>query len=273
MSARLQFAGMKQIRSAGVLAFFVVLGFAAGGAQAANSVAGTNPMQPAKPPGVGAAPMDGPASPLIPSHGTQLDRIVAIVNGELILDSDVDEERRFSAFDPYRNYAANFSRDQAIERLINRDLILQQLKLEPQNSVSDAAVTKQIDQLRKTIPGCQREHCETKEGWDHFLAAQGFTESVFFARWKQRMEVLQFVQERFQVGVRITPEQIKEYYDQTMLPVYARRHATAPALETVSEQIQQVLLQQQVTNLLNDWLASLHAQGDVIVLHPGEEAP
>jgi peptidyl-prolyl cis-trans isomerase SurA len=44
-------------------------------------------------------------------------------------------------------------------------------------------------------------------------------------------------------------------------------------VEAISERIQQILLQQQVSNLLSDWLQSLRAQGSVVVLHPGEEAP
>ena len=38
-----------------------------------------------------------------PSATVQIDRVVAIVNGDLILESDVDEERRFAAFQPYSN--------------------------------------------------------------------------------------------------------------------------------------------------------------------------
>lgn len=205
--------------------------------------------------------------------GMQIDRVVAIVNGDLVLDSDVDEERRFAAFEPYGKGPTGFSREKAIERLINRDLILQQLKLEPEDEVSDTDVTKQINQLRKTIPACKQDKCETKEGWDRFLAGNGFTEASLFARWKQRMEMLQFIEERFRMGVQITPEQIKDYYDKTLLPEYASRHANPPKLESISDQIQEVLLQQQVTSLLSDWLKSLRAQGGVVVLHPGEEAP
>src|ERR1700750_75371 len=54
-----------------------------------------------------------------------LDRVVAVVNGDVILESDVDEERRFEEIQPYRS-ANNFTRERAIERLINRLLILQQ---------------------------------------------------------------------------------------------------------------------------------------------------
>jgi hypothetical protein len=44
-------------------------------------------------------------------------------------------------------------------------------------------------------------------------------------------------------------------------------------VSAISKRIQQVLLQQRVSKLLDDWLASLRAQGNVVVLHPGEAAP
>ena len=233
------------------------------------------PVPAVKPPRAGEPTAPPPPQPsMMPNvPGKQLDRVVAIVNGDLILDSDVDEERRFAAFDPYRDASAGFTRERAIERLINRELIRQQIKLQPEDQIPDADVTKQIDQLRRTIPACQSYHCQTKEGWDRFLTDQGFTETTFFARWKLRMEMLQFISERFQTGIPITPEQIRSYYEKTMLPEYSRQHATPPKLESISGQIEEVLLQRQVSNLLIDWLKSLRAQGSIVVLHPGEEAP
>lgn len=226
-------------------------------------------------PSAAASVAAGPATPsMMPSvPGTPLDRIVAIVNGDLILDSDVNEEQRFDAFDPYRRAAENVSRDRAIERLINRALILQQLKLQPEDEPSDADVNKEIDQLRKNIPACSRYDCKSKGGWDHFLADHGFTEESFFNRWKERMEVLGFIEDRFQMGVTITQDQIESYYQKTLLPEYQRQHAPAPKLDAITSQIREILLQQQITNLLSDWLKSLRAQGSVVVLHPGEEAP
>jgi peptidyl-prolyl cis-trans isomerase SurA len=214
-----------------------------------------------------------PAAPKMPAmEGQEIDRVVAIVNGDLILDSDVDEERRFTAFQPYRDPNGDFSRDKAIERLINRDLILQQVKLRPEEPISDAEVKKEIDGLRKTIPECKNV-CETDAGWQRFLAAQGFTEATLAARWHERMEVLRFIEERFRSGVRIPAADIRSYYEKTMLPEYERQHTTPPKLDTITDRIQEVLLQQQVSNLLGDWLKSLRAQGSVVVLKQGEVAP
>lgn len=258
-----------QARSMGVLALCAVLAYSIVAAQT------TSTKEAAAPAGAGKTAQSNmtASTPSSDAGETVLDRVVAIVNGDLILDSDVDEERRFAAFEPYRAPATEFSREKAIERLINRDLILQQIKLQPEDEVTDAEVTQQIGKLRKSIPACKQYHCETKERWDRFLTDQGFTEASLFARWKQRMEMLQFIEERFRLGVSITPQQIKDYYDTTLVPEYSREHATAPKLDAISSQIEEVLLQQQVTSLLNDWLQSLRAQGSVVVLHAGEEAP
>jgi len=220
------------------------------------------------------APEPKAAAPQMPSTaGTELDRVVAIVNGDLILDSDVDQERRFAALLPYGEASGVYVRGKAIERLINRDLILQQSRLEPENEITDGDAAKDLDAFRKAIPTCKEFHCETQAGWDKFLAGEGFNEQSLLVLWKERMEVLAFIEQRFRMGIKIDPKQIKSYYDNTMLPLYAAKHVTPPPLDSVSQRIQEVLLQQQVSSLLDDWLKSLRAQGSVVVLHPGEGAP
>ena len=196
-------------------------------------------------------------------EGTVLDRIVAVVNGDLVLESDVDEEQRFGAFQPLTDPEGTFTRARAVERLINRDLILQQLKVQPQAPVTDKDLDEQLAQLRKELPACKVEHCETDAGWQRFVSEHGFTVDELRERWRQRMEVLRFIEQRFRMGIRISPEEIRSYYEKTMLPQYAKRGVAAPKLETISERIQEVLLQQQVGNLLGDWLKSLRAQGTV----------
>ncbi|SEF93523.1 hypothetical protein SAMN05421819_1411 [Bryocella elongata] len=207
------------------------------------------------------------------SPGTPIDRIVAIVNGDLILDSDVDQELRLEALEPYDNPEREGSRDQAVNRLINRALILQQVKLQNDEPIPADEVEKELDGLRKNIPECKRYDCATKAGWDAFLAKQGFTEQSLQGLWAQRMQVLDYIEQRFKMGIRITPQEIQDYYTKTMLPEYAAQHVAAPKLDTLSERIQEVLLSQHVTALLDDWLKSLRAQGSIVVMHPGEVAP
>lgn len=207
-------------------------------------------------------------------RGTEIDGVVAIVNSDVILESDVDEERRFENIQPYRGSAAEFSRDRAVQRLVDRTLILQQAALEAdQISVSDEELEKQIQTLRKDIPACGQYQCATEAGWQKYLSANGFTEQEFRDRWRKRMELLRLIEVRFRSGIHISDDQIKSYYQETMLPEYARQKVTPPKLETISRRIEEVLLQQQVGSLLRDWLQSLRAQGNVWIMRPGEVAP
>ena len=201
--------------------------------------------------------------------GVLADQVIAVVNGDLVLESDVDEDRRFQAFQPYTNPGASFSREAAIKRLIDRTLILQQAKLQPDSAVTDEEVQTQLQSLRKEIPACKQYQCDTEAGWIKFVNDQGFTIDDLTARWKQRMQVLKFIEIRFRSGIDITPAQIKDYYDKKLLPEYAKRKVPAPKLETISDRIQEILLQQQVSSLLADWLQSLKAQGNVRVMAPG----
>jgi len=201
-----------------------------------------------------------------------LDRVVATVNSDLILESEVDAEERFAAFQPFSE-PRPVTRDRVIERLIDRALILQQMALQPQAPISDEEVDAQLSTLRKAIPKCAVYHCETQEGWEKFVAAQGFTVDEVRERWRQRMEVLQYIEERFRSGIDITQAEIDDYYQKTMLPTYQKEKATPPAEASIADRISEILLQQQVDKLLDDWLTALRAQGGVVMMKAGEETP
>jgi peptidyl-prolyl cis-trans isomerase SurA len=207
-----------------------------------------------------------------PELGVVMDRLVAVVNGDVILESDIDEERRFEEVQPYRA-ATTYTREKIIERLIDRRLILQQAALEPEDAIPEKDLDAQIVTLRKDIPACKQYHCETDDGWKKYLGDHGFTEEEFRARWKLRMQLLKFIEVRFRNGIRITDAEIKAYYDKTMLPEYVKRNVTPPKLDTIQRRIEEVLLQQEVGALLQDWLKSLRAQGSVRIIVPGEVTP
>ena len=219
-----------------------------------------------------AAPPADSVTAAMPMPGVELDRVVAVVNGDLILDSDVDEERRLMAFQPFRQASA-YSREDAIERLIDRRLILQQAKLENEDTITTVQVEAQFATLRKDIPACKEYHCETEAGWQKFVTDNGFTMDELTSIWRQRMQVLHFIEIRFRLGIRIESKEVKEYYEKTLLPQYAQQKATAPKLETIAPRIEEILLQQQVSNLLSEWLKALRAEGTVRMMQPGEVAP
>ena len=220
--------------------------------------------------GQATAPSAPPAKGATPSTAvkrTPLDHVVAVVNGDLILESDIDTERRFDAFQPLRAEVTE-SRDKLIERLIDRDLILQQMQQQPQPPIPDAQVDAQLAIVRKDLPECVAYHCETDAGWTKFSADHGFSVADVRDHWRLRMEVLRFIEQRFRMGIRITQAEIDDYYKNKLVPAYQKSHATPPAEASINDRIEEILLQQQVTGLLDDWLKALRAQGIVRILDP-----
>jgi hypothetical protein len=217
-------------------------------------------------------PAQKPPDSVAAGEPVTLDRVVAIVNGDLILESDVDAEQRFAAFQPF-NEPRPVTRDQVIDRLIDRALIQQQMALQPEPPITDAQVDAQLATLRKSIPKCAAYHCETQAGWEKFAAEQGFTVEEVRDRWRQRMAVLRFIEDRFRMGIRVEQADIDDYYKNTMLPVYKKENVAPPAENTIADRIQEIVLQQRVNKVLDDWLTTLRAEGSVRILKPGEEAP
>ena len=218
----------------------------------------------------------GPSSGLeaqrMAEGAVELDRVVAVVNGDVILESDVQEERRMEVFQPFRETAGAFSRTEAIDRLIDRTLILQQAALQQEDAITEQEVRAQVDALRRELPACSRYRCETEDGWARFVGDQGFTVEEFTERWRKRMEVLAFIELRFKRGIHITSAEVQRYYDGVMLPEYAKAKVPAPGMEVLSGRIEEVLLQQRVSALLEEWLKTLRAQGTVRLLQAEGEA-
>ncbi len=208
-------------------------------------------------------------SPPVGSPPVVLDRVVAVINGDVILESDVEDEMRFAVLQPGRaNNPAQNTPQSALRRLIDRDLILQQMKATGivKRQPSAEEVQSQIESMRKSIPECGQYHCTTQAGWTAFLAEHDLTEQQIEARWRQRIMILAFIQTRFGAGVRISDADIDQYYQKDLVPEFAKRHLPPPQLETVSARIREILLQQQVNVLLQDWLQSLKEEGSVSIL-------
>jgi hypothetical protein len=220
--------------------------------------------------GLGAAqePAQTSGSPVV------LDRVVAVVNNHAILASDLDDEIRLSVLDPGRGGMGALTRQQALEQLIARALIQQQIRQEDETAAepSQGEVDARLEEIRKELPACVRLNCASDEGWKAFLTTHGLKSERVDSYLRYRLEILRFIEQRFRQGISITPQEIETYYRDTLLPQYTQGEAI-PSLDAVSPRIQEILLQQQVNVLFGEWLQNLRKQGDVEVLDPALATP
>lgn len=196
-----------------------------------------------------------------------LDRVVAVVNNQVILSSDVVNELRLSALEPEGADGHKLTPDKALDQLISRALIQQQTRREetPQFEPAREEIESRLAELRKELPACVRAACATDSGWNQFLATHGLTQAEAENYIRLKLEMLSFVENRFRQGIHISQEEIETYYNHTLLPQYLPGQAV-PSLDAVAPRISEILLQQEVNLLFDNWLESLRKQGDIEIL-------
>jgi hypothetical protein len=204
---------------------------------------------------------------------TNIDAVVAVVNRQTILKSDIEDELQLSVLDPSTNGQEQISEPQALDRLISRTLIQQQIRQEdlPATEPTPAQVTARVEEIRNQLPACVRANCQSDQGWKAFLTRHELTPARVEAYLLNRLEILRFIEMRFRQGIRISPEDVQKYYSETLLPQYPAGQKPPP-LEQVSDRIEEILLQQQMNVVFDTWLANLRKQGQIEVLDPALEA-
>lgn len=201
-----------------------------------------------------------------------LDKVVAVVNNQAILQSDLDDEMRLSALEPRAITRGPETLQGALQRLISRNLIQQQIRQDDTQAIAPGPneIATRVVELRRNLPACVHANCVTDEGWKQFLSSRGLTEANVDAYMRRRVEVLRFIERRFRQGIQIDRSEVETYYRDTLLPQYANRE-TAPPLDQVAPRIEEILLQQKVNALFSDWLDNLRKQGEIEVLDPALE--
>jgi hypothetical protein len=201
-----------------------------------------------------------------------LDRIVAVVNRQAILFSDIEDEFRIAVLDPARTDQNQMTPQEALQRLISRALIRQQIQQEdiPTARPTAEEIAAREKEIRNELPACVRANCKSDADWKVFLAAHDLTPGRVDDYFRNRLQILRFIEMRFRLGIRIAPEEIEAYYREKLVPLYPPGQA-APPLEKVAPRIEEILLQQQVNVLFEDWLSNLQKQGEIEILDPSLE--
>lgn len=196
--------------------------------------------------------------------GEIIDRIAATVNGAIILDSDVDDAVRFGALAEGRPLESitDAERSAALQRLIDRELLHQQMNngrfRGRQNEVPD-----RIAEIRKQYPDAA-----TEPGWQAVLARYGLTKTELEEQVSLQLQLLRFIDVRLRPGVHIDRQSIEAYYRDQFLPQLRMAGSRDVPLPQVSAKIEEVLVQQQVDELLNNWLRSLRQQSVIRTEQP-----
>jgi peptidyl-prolyl cis-trans isomerase SurA len=195
--------------------------------------------------------------------GELLDKVLVTVNSRVILSSDLESEVQFQKLmtGTLDLPITAPEREAALQRLIDRRLVEQQMSGASLLSSSDPKIAEHIVELRKNL-----KDADTDEGWRKLLAAAAITEQELAERVAEEVNTNLYVGEKFQPSVRVNNARIRNYYQQTFTPEVRRRGGTPPPLEEVSGKIEQILTEQTINELFSEWVKGLRTQARVRVL-------
>jgi hypothetical protein len=193
------------------------------------------------------------------SGGEIIDRIVATVNGQPILQSDWDMALRCEAFLDQRplQFTPEAARG-SLERLVDQELLRQQIRTFRLKAVSESDLRSRIQEIRKQVPDAASD-----AGWQAALNRYGITESELDERITDQLEILRFVDVRLRPTVQVDRRSVEEYYRDKLLPQLKQKGEKEVPLVEVSPQIEEVLSQQAMDSLLTELLRDLRQQSDI----------
>jgi peptidyl-prolyl cis-trans isomerase SurA len=201
------------------------------------------------------------------SRAEVVDRIVATVNGHVILQSDWNEELRYEALPNGRalNEFTDEERKAALDRLIDQELLGEQMKSAAFQHASEADAAARVAAARKHYP-----QAATDQGWQALLAQFQLTEKDLVAHVRHQIDLMRLVDARLRPAVQIDSKSIEAYYREKFVPQLKESGAGEIALDDVSGQIRELLTEQKVNELMVSWLQTLRSESKVSI--PGADA-
>ena len=198
-----------------------------------------------------------------------IDRIVATVNGHVILQSDLDEALCYEALLSGRSLAqfTDDDRRAALDRLIDQELLGEQMKSASFQHASQGEAASQIAEARKLYP-----EAANAEGWQAVLARFGLTEKALTGHVQQQIDLMRLVDARLRPAVQIDSKSIEAYYREKFVPQLRRSGAGEVSLADVSGQIRELLTEEKVNELMVSWLQSLRSESKVNLPGAGESS-
>jgi peptidyl-prolyl cis-trans isomerase SurA len=191
--------------------------------------------------------------------GQIVDRVVANVNGHVVLQSDWEQELAFEAFSNARDPDSFTSaeRNAALDRLIDRELLREQVR--PSQPAPAEQVAARVAEVRKLHP-----ECATDDGWHATLQRYGLTQSSLEKRLSDEIQLMKLVEDRLRPSIQIDQRAVETYYRDQLLPDMKRAGSRATPLTEVFGRIKDLLAERKMNELLSGWLASLRSGSHIL---------
>ncbi|HUO16511.1 MAG TPA: SurA N-terminal domain-containing protein [Verrucomicrobiae bacterium] len=192
--------------------------------------------------------------------GDVIDRIVATINGHVILQSDWDNALRYEALLNGRA-PSEFTEDErrsVLDRLVDQELLGEQIKSSVFAQATEAEAQARIAEARKHYSDAASD-----EGWRVVLNRFGLTQQELVSHVESQINLMRLVDAHLRPAVQIDSKTIEAYYRDKFVPQLKQSGAGEVPLNEVSGKIRELLTEEKVNELLVSWLQTLRSESKV----------
>jgi len=202
-----------------------------------------------------------PAAPAAPASGrgreVLKDRVVAVVDEDPILASDIDRAVVVGQLQPKPGESPR-----AFQRRVLDELVAQRLRFHEIDRFGLEQVP--VDQIERQVAEV-RARFKDDATYRQKLKEVGLDEAALRQLMARQLEVLAFVDERLGPQVFVGLDDITAYYKNVLTPQVQQQHLPAPPLEDVRDKIREVLRQQRLTEEIDRWTEELRRKANIAV--------
>jgi hypothetical protein len=187
---------------------------------------------------------------LAPARGAQqvVDRIVATVEGDVITLSEVRELGAFNRLTGQQQ----LSDHELLQSLINQWIVLSEAAASRFPASSPAQLDIAYNQLVAEFPLPEAYRARLRElALDDAAVRRQLERQLFLAR---------YLDQKYRFLVRVEEPSVDAYYREEFAPRMQARGQKPPPLESIREQIREILTQQEITRLAERWLDESRAR-------------
>jgi peptidyl-prolyl cis-trans isomerase SurA len=185
------------------------------------------------------------------------DRIIAVVDEDPILASDLERVIALNLIPPREGEADAAYRRRVLGQMIEQRLRLHEIDRFGLEQVPVEEIERRVAEVRASFAD--------EAAFQKTLRQQGLTMAALRQLLTRQLVVMTYVDERLGPRVFIDSEDIRVYYDRTLVPEMQRRGQPVPALEDVREEIRTVLREQRLNDEIRRWTTELREEADIAV--------
>lgn len=188
-----------------------------------------------------------------------VDRVVAVVDEDPILDSDIERLVGLGVVTALPGETRAAERRRALDLAIEQKLRLHEVDRFGFAETPLEELDRKVEEIRSRFASEGEFRAE--------LDRLGLDETSLRQLVARQLSVLAYVEERLGPRVFVSVDDIGRYYQEELLPELRRQGAGTseiPTLESVRESIRAVLRERRLNEEIDRWTADLRAKADVV---------